>query len=79
MGTANPYDRLTITIRNHSNQVLETVGTIDPDSSRYDCSPVHFPIQGFYYGQTVRAHLEATNSQLGTSFIVDGVRLWLST
>jgi hypothetical protein len=79
VGAANPYDKLKITIRNPgTNQILETVATINPNPSVYDCRPVTFHPQGNYYGQTIRLYLEAVNSQVGTSFIIDGVRLWLT-
>jgi hypothetical protein len=79
LGKANTYDKLKITIRNPStNQVLETLGTINPDPARYNCQPVSFEVANTYQGQTIRLYLEATNSQLGTSFILDGIRLWLN-
>lgn|GEM_PF-3160846 len=79
VGAANTYDKLKITIRNPStNQILETLATINPNPSVYNCQPIAFYPQGNYYGQTIRLYLEAVNSQVGTSFIIDGARIWLT-
>ncbi len=73
--TATAFDTATVTIRNGSNIVLQTLGSWSNLDAAAGYVQKSFAVSG-YGGQTLQIHFQMVeNSSIQTSFVIDNVSL----